>query len=246
METNAMSLFEYGETRVRIVMLNQEPWFVAKDVCDVLQHVNSRRAVSRLDEDEKGVTSVNTPGGPQEMAIVNESGLYALILTSRKPEAKAFKRWVTHSVLPQIRTNGKYQVSERPTLPETYLEALEALISAEREKQQMQNRVQALTPKAEAYDVLLSGKNAQTMAQVAKAFGTGRNRLFTMLRQRRILMSNNLPYQEYLERGYFSVRQVPTAQGTRGVVNVTQTLVTAKGIDFMRRLLNEAELRMTI
>jgi len=100
-------------------------------------------------------------------------------------------------------------------------------------------------PKSEAYDVLLSGNNAQTIAQVAKSFGTGRNRLFTLLRQRRVLMQNNLPYQEYLERGYFRVREVPTTQGNR-IVNVTQTLVTAKGIDFLRKLLVEAELKMSM
>lgn len=98
----------YHDSDIRIVLRGGEPWFVAKDVCDVLEVGNSRDAVARLDEDEKGVGTIDTPGGPQEMAVVNEPGLYALVMTSRKPEAKAFRRWVTHEVLPSIRRTGVY------------------------------------------------------------------------------------------------------------------------------------------
>lgn len=84
------------------------PWFVAADVCTALSVVNSRDALTRLDDDERGVVSTDTPGGPQPMTTVNEPGLYSLILSSRKPEAKRFKRWVTHEVLPAIRRTGRY------------------------------------------------------------------------------------------------------------------------------------------
>lgn len=100
--------FEYNGRAIRVVMQDGEPWFVAKDVCEVLEHTNSRMALERLDDDEKGVSTVYTPGGPQEMAVVNEAGLYALVMTSRLPEAKAFRRWITHDVLPQIRRTGAY------------------------------------------------------------------------------------------------------------------------------------------
>lgn len=93
---------------VRNVVLKGEPWFVAKDVCDVLGLKNSRDTMSGLDEDEKGVAISDTPGGKQSLAIVNESGLYSLIMKSRKPEAKAFKKWVTSEVLPSIRKYGYY------------------------------------------------------------------------------------------------------------------------------------------
>ena len=89
-------------------MKDETPWWVAKDICDVLEINNSRQALSYLDDDEKGVTTNDTPGGAQEMAIINEPGLYSLILRSRKPEAKAFKRWITHDVLPTIRKHGMY------------------------------------------------------------------------------------------------------------------------------------------
>lgn len=97
---------EFGS--VRVVEKNGDPWFVAKDVCDCLDIGNSRQALTYLDEDEKGVTTNDTLGGVQEMSIVSESGLYSLILRSRKPESKTFKRWITHDVIPSIRKTGSY------------------------------------------------------------------------------------------------------------------------------------------
>ncbi len=100
--------FDFEGQEVRVVWVGDEPWFVAVDVCRVLDHTNSRVALERLDEDEKGVSTVYTPGGPQQMAIINESGVYSLILTSRKPAAKRFKKWITSEVLPSIRRSGTY------------------------------------------------------------------------------------------------------------------------------------------
>lgn len=100
---NELTIFEYAKKPVRTVMKGVEPWFVAKDVCDVLGLTNSREALSSLDEDEKGVSNTDTLGGKQEIAIVSEPGLYKLIFRSRKDTAKAFTRWVTHEVLPSLR-----------------------------------------------------------------------------------------------------------------------------------------------
>lgn len=100
--------FCYQGREVRTAQKNGEPWFVAADVCKALELSNGRQAVARLDDDEKGVISTDTLGGKQEMTIINEPGLYTLILSSRKPEAKQFKRWVTHEVLPSIRRGGYY------------------------------------------------------------------------------------------------------------------------------------------
>lgn len=104
--------FLYGEKPVRIVIQNDEPWFVAADVCKVLEIGNSRMALERLDNDEKGVSSIDTLGGTQKMSIINEPGLYTLVLGSRKPEAKDFKRWITHEVIPSIRKHGMYATDE--------------------------------------------------------------------------------------------------------------------------------------
>lgn len=100
--------FNYHDKQVRTISKDGEPWFVAKDVCEILGHTNSRVAVERLDSDEKGVSKVYTLGGEQDMTVINESGLYSLVLTSNKPEAKEFKRWVTHEVIPSIRKTGQY------------------------------------------------------------------------------------------------------------------------------------------
>lgn len=96
---------------IRIAVVDDEPWFVAKDVCVALGISNNRDAVQRLDSDEKRVSEFPTPGGTQEMTMVNESGLYLLIFQSRKPEAKAFRKWVTSEVLPRIRKTGMYEVT---------------------------------------------------------------------------------------------------------------------------------------
>lgn len=100
--------FDYNGQEVRTVEMNGQPWFVAADVCMVLEIGNPSQAASRLDDDEKGIISNDTPGGKQKMTIVSESGLYSLILGSRKPEAKQFKRWITHEVIPSIRKTGGY------------------------------------------------------------------------------------------------------------------------------------------
>lgn len=115
--TTGLQVFynENENVSVRIKVIDGEPWFVGKDVCDLLGLVNSRKSLQALDEDEKGVTNGYTLGGNQELTIINESGLYHLIFISRKPEAKAIRRWVTGTVLPSIRRTGSYSVSnERP------------------------------------------------------------------------------------------------------------------------------------
>ena len=114
--------FTFPETGqpVRMVRIDGDPWWVAIDVCNILEIGNSRQALARLDDDEKGVTTADTPGGSQVLATVNEPGLYSLMLRSRKPQAKAFKRWVTHEVIPQIRKTGRYEApesNERLVLP---------------------------------------------------------------------------------------------------------------------------------
>ena len=119
---------EFGE--VRVVMQNGEPWFVAKDVCEILEIGNPSQAVARLDDDERGLILNDTPSGLQEMAHVNESGLYALVLGSRKPEAKAFQRWVRKEVLPSIRKHGAY-------LPAELSPQLQVLIGMELEQKRL-------------------------------------------------------------------------------------------------------------
>jgi prophage antirepressor-like protein len=113
MENKEVTLFSFKNRKVRVVMKDGEPWFVAKDVCDILGHTNSRMALEMLDDGEKGVSKVYTPGGNQEMNVVSESGIYSLIFRSNRPEAKLFRRWVTHEVLPAIRKTGRYAAPQK-------------------------------------------------------------------------------------------------------------------------------------
>ena len=108
---NKIIPFDYHGNEVRSLMINNEPWFVAKDVCNVLELGDTSKSIARLDDDEKGTNSIPTLGGSQEMSIVSESGLYSLTLGSKKPEAKPFKRWITHDVLPTLRKTGAYSIS---------------------------------------------------------------------------------------------------------------------------------------
>lgn len=112
-----IKLFEYQQKQVRTFLIKKRIWFAAKDVCDVLGIGNNRDALARLDEDEKGVVSTDTLGGEQSLSIVSESGMYSLVLGSRKPEAKAFKKWITSEVLPQIRETGRYVPKHQGVLP---------------------------------------------------------------------------------------------------------------------------------
>lgn len=114
-QNGGLQIFNYKDQEVRTVTINGEIWWVASDVCDALGI--DRTQTRRLDDDEKGVCTVHTLGGDQQMAVVNEPGLYTLVLTSRKPEAKTFKRWITHDVIPAIRKTGSYTSPTQPALP---------------------------------------------------------------------------------------------------------------------------------
>ena len=131
----SLQVFDYRGDPVRTAQVDGQIWFLAMDVCRVLELGNVSQAVARLDADEKGIYTTDTPGGPQEMLHVNESGLYSLILTSRKPEAKEFKRWITHEVLPQIRQTGAY-LPQSPT--EALLKAVTILHEQEKRLQQLE------------------------------------------------------------------------------------------------------------
>ena len=137
----------YKNSPVRIVEKGGEPWFVAKDICDILALGNPRSSIALLDEDERGVHSMDTPSGKQEMGIISEAGLYSLILRSRKPEAKAFKRWVTHEVLPSIRKTGAYL---SPGMSNEQVKALVATLEEEMYRRiQAENRLAKLEAHAE-------------------------------------------------------------------------------------------------
>lgn len=128
---NDLQIFNYGEHAVRTVEVDGEPWFVLRDICDVLNIGNTSDVARRLEEDEKGVDLIDTPSGTQKMTVINEPGLYNVILRSDKPEAHDFKRWITHEVLPAIRKTGGYAVQPK-TAAEMF--ALQAQVNLEYER----------------------------------------------------------------------------------------------------------------
>lgn len=171
---------------------NGEPMFVAKDVCAALEVKNSRDALARLDADEKGVVLTDTPGGEQQMQAVNEAGLYVLVLSSRKPEARAFKRWVTHEVLPALRRDGGYMVARADETPEELmaraLKAADATLARVRdENARLTRRNQVLEPKAAFFDSVMESDgliSVRAAAKVLKSYDRemGERRLRQMLR----------------------------------------------------------------
>jgi anti-repressor protein len=226
-------VFDYGGRQVRTVLVDGEPWFVAKDVCDILEIENPRDAMARLEPDERGVVLTDTLGGPQSMNAVPESGLYSLILGSRKPEARQFKRWVTHEVLPTIRKTGAY-------LPDFSNPAIAARAWADEYEGKLlaQAKVKELEPKAAFFDAVADSKTAIAMGDVAKVLavpGIGRNKLFEILRDKRILQRDNVPYQEYVDRGYFRVIEQKYQVDGEPRISI-RTLVYQKGLDYIRKL----------
>jgi prophage antirepressor-like protein len=138
-----LQVFNNGGAELRTVMIDGQPWFVAADVCGSLGIANSRDAVSRLDEDERGVALTDTPSGEQKMGIVNESGLWALVMTSRKPEARAFKKWLTSEVIPALRKTGSYAIEQPKQMSqlEIVLASAQALLEQSRHLAQLQAEV---------------------------------------------------------------------------------------------------------
>ena len=152
--SNSLQLFQNAGFKIRVLMRDGEPWFVAKDVCDCLELGNVSQTCSRLDDDERGIISNDTPSGKQEMLVVSEPGLYSLIGSSKKQEARAFKRWVNHEVLPSIRKTGSYSVNQTQTqpmmcLPQDYESALEALLTEVRKNKALEAE---LTSEKEAHE----------------------------------------------------------------------------------------------
>lgn len=233
---------------VRIFLQDNEPWFVAKDVCDCLDLSNSRKALSRLEDDEKGVTLSDTPGGKQEMATVNEYGLYSLVMSSRKPEAKEFKRWVTHEVLPSIRKYGSYNMDIPRTLPDAlklYANEIEAHNKTKALLEEQKPKVLFADAVNASHTSILVGDLAKLLRQ--NGLDIGQNRLFEKLRQEGYLIkqkgeSYNMPTQRSMDMKLFEVKE-STFTNPDGSTHITKTSkVTGKGqIYFANRYLSEVQ-----
>lgn len=214
-----------------------EPHFVGKDVAEVLGYGNTRQALAtHVDTEDKGVMNLDTPGGTQDLVVINESGLYSLIMGSKLPGAREFKRWVTHIVLPSIRQNGGYIVNQEVLTQEQIV--AQALIVANNIIQQKDKLLAEQKPKVEFFNSVANSKTALPMDKVAKVLdmGIGRNMLFQILRDKKILDKSNIPYQTYVDRGYFRVIEQKYTKPNGDTVVTTKTLVYQKGVDYIRRI----------
>lgn len=248
---------EFGA--VRVAEIDGEPWFIAADVCRALDVKNGRDAVSRLDDDEKGVALTDTLGGRQEMAAVSEAGLYALVLSSRKPEAKAFKRWVTHDVLPSIRKHGAYMTEEilQKTLenPDFLIglatqlkEEREKRLAAELDKAVLGQQIAELRPKASYYDLILQCASLLSVTEISKDYGMSAKAFNKKLHELHIQYQQSgvwFLYAEYQDGGYTQTKtqNYSRSDGTQGAR--THMYWTQKGRLFLyERLKAEGVLPM--
>ena len=241
MTDNSVQVFnneDFGE--IRALTIDSEPWFVAKDVCDALGLSNVGQAIASLDDDERDTITINdgTSGNPNK-AIITEGGLYSLVLRSRKPEARAFKRWVTHDVLPSIRSHGMYatpQTVERMLAdPDTMIATLKAL-KAERQRTQalMEDNARML-PKSVAYDSIIDTEGTMTITQAARYLAQmdrtiTRTRLFAYLRADGIICKQgNAPTKRAIQQGL--ARQIMSERAD-GKANDPYARLTQKGLDW--------------
>ena len=232
---NLMKTFESQEFgKVRVVEISGEPWLVGKDIAKALGYSNGRDAISKhVDDDDKGVAKCDTLGGKQDLQVINESGMYSLVIGSKLPGARKFKRWITSEVLPSIRKHGAYMTPEKI---EEVLMNPDVIIRLATELKEERQKVLELKPKADFYDTVANSDSLLSMADVAKVLdkGIGRNRLFKLLRSRGILQSNNVPYQRFVDAGYFKVVESSYMAGDNAIVS-TVIYVKQKGVDYIRK-----------
>jgi anti-repressor protein len=251
---NELQIFnseEFGE--IRTVTVNDEVWFVAKDVCEALRHTNTTVAMQMLEEDERTKLSLGRAG---ETNCINESGLYTLIIKSNLPKAKKFRKWVTSEVLPSIRKNGGY-IAGQETLSDEELMAKALLVAnnkiAERDKiiEQKQARIEQMKPKEIFADAVATSHTSILVGDLAKlicqnGYQIGQKRLFDWLRENNFLIkcgsSRNMPQQRFVEQGLFEIKE-SNLVNPDGSVRITKTTkVTGKGqVYFVNKFLKGAK-----
>lgn len=246
---NNLQIFEnerFG--RVRTIEQNGEPWFIARDVCECLSIGKYRDAVSRLEEDERGSVEMDTPGGRQSLSAVNEYGLYSLVLSSRKPEAKEFKRWITHEVIPAIRKTGGYISGAKEMSDEEIM--AKALLIGKHTIEQQQLRIQNLEvtnsklsvsntimrPKADYFDELVDRNLLTNFRETAKQLGIGQKAFVNFLLEKKYVYRDKkgklMPYAGKGD-GLFEVKECFNEKTAWSGV---QVLITPKGREVFRLL----------
>lgn len=249
--TNEIMNFEFDGNKVRTMRINGEAWFVGKDVAQVLGYTNPQKALrDHIDEEDSRGERIVTPSGTQVTKVINESGLYGLILSSKLPSAKRFKRWVTSEVLPSIRKHGAYATPETIESilanPDNGIKLLQALKDERRQKERAlleaskerearaiaEQRVNELTPKASYYDLVLKNKSLVTITQIAKDYGMSGQELNSKLHELKVQYKQGstwLLYSKYQRTGWTHSDTVMVKHKDGTQKAVLQTKWTQKG-----------------
>lgn len=233
---NELQLFNFENHEVRSLLINSEPWFVGKDVADVLGYKNQNDALSKhVDGEDKDTIAIrDSIGRNRNTPIINESGLYSLVLSSKLPSAKKFKRWVTSEVLPALRKTGQYQVKE---LSGQELMA-KALIEAQSVLAAKDKQIEEMKPKVVFADAVSASKGSISVGSLAKllaqnGIAIGQNRLFAWLRDNNFLIkdgkSKNVATQRYIDQGLFELKANVTFENGETKTHKPTTMVTGKG-----------------
>lgn len=245
--------FTYHDQPVRVVTIDGEPWFVLADLCKVLDLAKPSRVAMRIADDMKGAHLMSTPGGEQEMTIVSEAGMYEVVIRSDKPEAAAFRRWVTSEVLPSIRKHGGYltdqKIEDILDNPDTIIQLATKLKSERAKRAALEKQAAIDTPKARFADAVSASHTSILIGDLAKllrqnGYEIGQNRLFEMLRRDGYLCAAkgglwNMPTQKAMDLNLFEVKET-TIVHSDGHVSISKTTkVTGKGqVYFVTRFLD--------
>lgn len=246
----------FGE--VRTININGEPWFVGKDVADILGYQNGSRDINRhVEEEDRNKTMIFDGNQNKETIVINESGLYSLILSSKLPAAKEFKKWVTAEILPSIRKHGAYMTDttlERVLTDPDFLIQLATELKKEKEANKaLETKIQADKPKVVFADSVAASNTCILIGELAKilkgnGYNVGQNRMFAWLRSRGYLISRkgtdyNMPTQKSMELGLFQIKETSIVHSD-GHVSISKTpKVTGKGQQYLiDKFLNDKEI----
>ena len=246
-ELQVFSNAEFGS--VRSLMVNGEPYFVGRDVAKILGYANPNDALAKhVDEEDKGVAKCDTLGGIQELTVINESGLYSLILSSKLPSAKRFKRWVTSEVLPAIRKHGVFVMDDIVNNTDALIEALQAFkaerlqrMALEEENAVQKQQLVEMKPKASYYDVVLNSPDLVSITEIAKDYGWSAQKMNEYLHDHGIQFKQGgriwILYQKYAEMGLTSTKTHTYPDNNGTIHTKVHTYWTQKGRLFIYDLL---------
>lgn len=244
-ERNKVQLFVNEDLgKIRAITIDGSPWFIAKDVCDILDIGNPSQALSRLEDDEKNTIILNEGIGNPNKTIVNESGFYTLVLSSRKPIVKPFKLWVTREVLPQIRQTGGYIPIEEDEPNEVFLARAVQIANKTIEKKNeiielQKKRISALEETEKDWKLLMDAGGTFCINEIAHFIGIGEYKLFTLLRDFKVLFKNdnndNVPYENPQNRKYMTTVAAIAPDGSAH----SQTRVYPEGIAYITKILRK-------